>query len=175
MPGYSLFARFGPSCHVRRALAIGCAICTSIIAGPANCTWAVYSTCDAQLSYFRDISEPGSSGLTRADRPLMPYSSRMRQLPFAGIALPRCELPLRLAGPSDRLCSDQTGVAILACHDHRARESALAEIMTRVDPGCRRWPAWDRRRAEAFGRPVLLVRHCTYRCAICTLSKTVFC
>ena len=125
MPGYGLFAGFGSWCHVRCPLAIGCAICLSIITGLPNSIEAVYSTCNAQLSYFKDISELGSSGLTQAEQTLdaVQYENETTSH-FTGIALLTtssrqslltAEGTLRLARPSYRLCSIQTGVARYSC------------------------------------------------------------
>jgi hypothetical protein len=158
---------------------------------PSNSIWAVYSTCDAQLSYFRDISEPGSRGLTQASQTLDAEQYENETASHStGIALPRissrrtlltAESTLRLAEPSHPLCSDQTGVAILACHVYRKQESALAERTIKVmalgsTEGGRLGDVEQRGigvgRRHSVGAPM---RQSTYRCAICTLPETMFC
>jgi hypothetical protein len=103
------------------------------VALTSNSICAVCSTGHAQLSYFRDISEPGSTGPRQADETLdaVQYENETAGH-FTGITLPQsssrqslatAENPLRLAG---RL------TAILACHVYPQQEPALAEIMPTV-------------------------------------------
>lgn len=69
---------FWPSCHVPSPRAIGRAIWTSIIDGQPSCNGPLCSTGESQLSYFKDISRPGSRARRPAKWALCLQSSSIR-------------------------------------------------------------------------------------------------